>query len=184
MAKKINEAVVLVDMQKDFCSDGFYYSLSGKDIAPLKEALSCFDDFKNSSFFKNRFVIVVNSIYDENQFGHGKKICVRGSEGAEMAVHVEADVTFTKHQHSVFSNESFVAFLREKKIKGIYFLGFTSEFCIFQSANDSLKYGYSTAVLEKYTATNSERKSYRDAAFMLLKLYGAQIVTCVGGENV
>jgi nicotinamidase-related amidase len=158
-------------MQKDFLdANGFYAKRFGfADISPLIKAEKNIKKLIKK-FFGLAPIIYIMAQYQDEQFGQGKSICVKDTEG-QMPVLDEryASKIITKHQHSAFSAKEFENFLKQRKIDTLFIAGVTTEYCVRATALDGLKLGYKVIVFEDCVATNIKEKKCHVQALQEIK---------------
>ncbi|ANB32919.1 bifunctional nicotinamidase/pyrazinamidase [Rhodovulum sulfidophilum] len=170
-----NEALIVVDIQNDFCTGGALAVAGGEDIIPRVNAL--LDEFQlrvftqdwhpagHSSFAESREGC---KPYEVVEMPYGSQIlwpvhCVQDSAGA--AFHPDLDVSKADHIVRKGSNpevDSYSAFfendhetptglddyLASKGIEKITLVGLATDFCVLYSALDANHLGYAVTVLE------------------------------------
>lgn len=168
-------ALILVDIQNDFCEGGALEVAGGSMIIPLANRL------------QQQFDLVIatqdwhpqdHTSFASNHPGHGisdavriDKIlqilwpdhCIQGTRGAEF--HPDLDVSrVSKIFHkgidsgidsysAFFDNEHLRAtglgdYLRELGVKDVYILGLATDYCVKYSALDARQLGFNTYVIE------------------------------------
>lgn len=168
-------ALILVDIQNDFCEGGALEVAGGSTIIPLTNRL------------QQQFELVIatqdwhpqdHTSFASNHPGHGisdvvrtDKIlqilwpdhCIQGTRGAEF--HPDLDVSrVSKIFHkgidssidsysAFFDNEHLRAtglgdYLREHGVEDVYILGLATDYCVKYSALDARQLGFNTYVIE------------------------------------
>lgn len=170
-----NHALIIVDVQNDFCPDGLLAVAGGDEIIPQINAM--IDDFSvrvltqdwhpanHSSFADN---VDGKNPFDMIEMPYGPQVlwpihCVRGSKGAKFHKELRtdsADMIVRKgfrpkidSYSAFFENDHKTAtglhgYLQERGIDTITLVGLATDFCVSYSAIDAAKLGYNTTVLE------------------------------------
>ena len=155
-------ALILVDIQNDFCPGGALAVKDGdKIVEPVNRLIS-------------RFPLVIstqdwhpaNHISFKQQGGPWPTHCVQGTAGAEL----RADLDTTKIVHyfrkasspnkddySEFAGKddqgrSLNELLKSKGVKILYVVGLATDYCVLETVMDGLKHGY-----EVYAVTDAMR---------------------------
>jgi nicotinamidase-related amidase len=153
----LKSCFLVVDPQREFCSNGFYYTKTGKDITPMINALNNIIAFLESAHSLLP-LLCVRSFYKPFQFGKNKYLCIEGSLGANLALNESLfDYTFIKRQPSAFSSPQLLEYLLKNNIQQIFLAGFTTEHCIQHSCFDSQVRQFKLVLVKQMLATNSER---------------------------
>ncbi len=145
-----NSALLIIDVQNDFCPGGALAVKDGDKIIPNINKLS------------KAFNLVVASkdwhqdstVHFENWPVH----CVRGTKGAEL--HKDLDTTLidkiilkgTENNddgYSAFEATSINlnSYLKDNKIKSVYVTGLAIDYCVKRTVLDALKNGFTTYVV-------------------------------------
>ncbi len=171
----IKDALIVVDVQNDFCPGGRLAVQKGDEVVPLVNALA------------KRFESVVltqdwhppghqsfatshpgSKPFDTVRLAYGQQIlwpdhCVQGSEGA--ALHKDLSVPHAQlvlrkgHHREVDSYSAFLeadrksrtgleGYLDERGIKRVFVCGLATDFCVAWTALDADKLGFAALVVE------------------------------------
>jgi len=177
MADKMSasDALVLVDIQNDFCPGGALAIAQGNEIiAPANQLMERFDTIVltqdwhpsgHSSFASSH---KDKAPFEEIQAPYGPQTlwpdhCVQGTSGAEF--HKDLDVTsahliirkgFRRQIDSYsafFENDQTTptglsGYLKERGIRHVYLCGLATDFCVGFSALDARKLGFDVTLIE------------------------------------
>lgn len=177
MAKTFSaqDALIVVDMQNDFCEGGVFDLQGGTSIvAPINAAAKRFKTVvmtqdwhpKGHSSFASSHPGKDNYSYIEMPYGTQPlwpDHCIQGSWGADF--HPDLDTTAAQivirkgfrpelDSYSAFTENDrttttgLAAALREKGIKRLYFCGIATDFCVAWSAYDAVQLGFETILFE------------------------------------
>jgi nicotinamidase/pyrazinamidase len=171
----IKDALIVVDVQNDFCPGGRLAVQKGDEVVPLVNALA------------KRFESVVltqdwhppghqsfatshpgSKPFDSVRLAYGQQVlwpdhCVQGSEGA--ALHKDLSVPHAQlvlrkgHHREVDSYSAFLeadrktrtgleGYLDERGIKRVFVCGLATDFCVAWTALDADKLGFAALVVE------------------------------------
>ena len=172
-----NEALVVIDVQNDFCPGGALAVTGGDQIVPGINALM--DEFRaviltqdwhpanHSSFATSH---PGRQPYEQVEMSYGPQIlwpdhCVQGSAGAEFypSLRTDADLILRKgfrrevdSYSAFFENDhrtptGLAGYLRERSIDTVTLVGLATDFCVNYSAVDGARLGFRVAVREDLT---------------------------------
>ena len=132
----MKEALIIVDVQNDFCNG----ISNGKEVI---EPLNRIVNFAR----ENGWLIVASR--DWHTIGDH---CIKNTDGASFNSDLLIDkdtIIISKENHSAFNNEgeSLNMILRENNIKNVYIGGLATDFCVRNTAIDSVKNGYDTYIV-------------------------------------
>ena len=169
--KLLNEtrsALVVIDMQVDFCAeDGFVASI-GLDPAPCREIVPNLQALIESARQQRTPVLWVQSNYDDAlvppTFRRRKEVagierdcCIPGTEGFKpFGVYpADGEPCFIKHSYSAFTNPDFEKHLREQKIETLIFAGVQTNVCVEATLREAFNLGFHVVVAEDCVASHS-----------------------------
>ena len=144
-------ALMIVDLQNDFCPNGALPAPDGDLIVPVINKLMNKFDFVLAS----KDWHPVNTVHFEKWPAH----CVRDTQGAEFHPELNAakiDKVFLKGTddkddgYSAFeaTNDNLEEYLRENKVKEVYVTGLVTEYCVKQTVLEALRQGFETYLIE------------------------------------
>lgn len=174
MATKKDSALIIIDVQNDFCPGGSLAVKNGDTVVPVINAIS------------KDFPLVV-ATQDWHPEGHvsfasshtgktpgdtvslGKEVqllwpdhCVQGSRGADFHPGLDLrPVQFIVRKGTSLRMDSYSAFFENDKktstglefllkglgIRAVYLLGLATDYCVFYSAMDAVSLGFATCLL-------------------------------------
>ncbi|MCC5934730.1 MAG: nicotinamidase [Candidatus Cyclonatronum sp.] len=142
-------ALLIVDLQNDFCPGGSLGVKDGHKILPVINELA--KDFR---------LVIASRDWHPEETVHFEKWpvhCVRNTEGAEF--HPELNlrpVTQIFDKGTANSDDGYSAFeatnldlesyLKDRQVEELYLCGLTTEYCVKETAMDALKAGFKTFV--------------------------------------
>lgn len=171
----MSKALIVIDMQNDFCPGGRLAVAGGDEIVPLiNDMMADFDAVvltqdwhpdDHSSFADNHPGAAPFSVVDME---YGPQVlwprhCVIGSEGAAFHPALAGDVAdlvirkgfrpgidsysaFFENDHS--TRTGLAGYLRERDLSQLTFVGLALDFCVAWSAMDAAKQGFDVTVVE------------------------------------
>ena len=166
------KALIIVDMQNDFCPGGALAVESGDSIvqginriAPKFDVVATTQDWHppdHGSFASNHKGA---KPYDVGMLSGRSQVlwpdhCVQNTKGAEfhpdLRIHGQNVVKGTNHAADSYSgffdddgtSTGLHEYLRSLKVTQVYICGLASDYCVKFTALDALKLGYTTVVLE------------------------------------
>jgi len=161
-------ALIVVDVQNDFCEGGSLAVSGGIAVAQKISAHMAESDYEYVVATRDYHIDPGEHFSEEPDFVRSwPKHCVAGTGGA--AFHPELDITpisevFSKGQYSdgysgfegvSRANEKLAVWLRAKEITEVSVVGIATDHCVRATALDAVKEGFTTRVLLDLTASVS-----------------------------
>ncbi|WP_163714781.1 isochorismatase family protein [Mangrovibacterium lignilyticum] len=173
------KALLIVDVQNDFCPGGALPAPDGNKIVPVINALM--DKF--SLIFASKDWHPEETVH----FGKWPVHCVRETAGAAFHQDLQAQKigeillkgTGNKDDgYSAFeaTNIDFKDYLRRHEINNLYICGLTTEYCIKATAVDSQRFGFQTYVVEDAIKGVEQNKGDAEKAIQQMKNEGIQFI--------
>lgn len=145
------KALLIVDVQNDFCTGGALATQGGEEVAPVINDIA--DKFD--------LVVASKDWHPERtvHFDKWPKHCVQGTRGAEFhpdlnTAHidqvVEKGTANMDDGYSAFeaTNLNLAQYLKSKEIDTVYVCGIATDYCVLSTALDSIKEGFKTFVVQ------------------------------------
>jgi nicotinamidase/pyrazinamidase len=147
------DALIIVDVQNDFCPGGALAVPDGAEVVPAINRL-----------LKHRWLTVATKDWHpadhcsfKAQGGPWPPHCVQGTAGAEL--HPQLDVARIqyiitkgsrpeKDAYSGFDGTELANILRDKGVKRVVVCGLATDYCVRATAHDALKAGFEVLVSE------------------------------------
>ena len=153
-------ALVVVDMQNDFCAPGGYIAGAlAKDVSGLAALVSPIEALLGQARRAGVPVVWLAACYEEallpasmvaqkRRLGVEAVCCARGSWGAEFfGVRPAAgEAIFEKHTYSGFSNPRLETHLREAGIAALVFCGVQTNVCVESTLREAHSRGFDVAI--------------------------------------
>ncbi len=169
------EALLVVDMQKDFCyKDGALY---------VPDAESIFDSTARVvKMARERMPVIFTQDWhreDDVEFKIWPKHCVMGTVGAEIIDELEPrdeDYYIRKRRYSAFFGTDLDLLLRELGVKRLYICGVATNICVLHTAGDAVLRGYEVSVIEDCTKALSNYEQEYGIRHMQ-NVFNAEVIT-------
>ncbi len=167
------EALIIVDVQNDFCSGGALAVPGGEDVVPRINALhDRFPVTVATQDWHPRGHVSFASSHDRNpgesiELTSGRQVlwpdhCIQGSKGADFhpdlnlnsasiiirkgnSKNLDSYSAFLENDHH--TSTGLTAYLRSRGVNKVYLCGLATDFCVFYSALDAHSAGFETVVL-------------------------------------
>jgi len=146
----MKKALLIVDVQNDFCPGGALGVKDGDKVVPVINSIM------------ERFDVVISSQdwhpSDSVHFEKWPVHCVAGTHGADFHPELDSEKIDLKLQkgtdnqddgYSAFeaTNVALADYLRECEISAVYVCGLTTDYCVKETALDAVKQGFQTYVI-------------------------------------
>lgn len=151
------DALIVVDVQKDFLPDGNLGVPDGDAVVPvMNQYLSQFRRMK-LPLYATRDWHPEGHCSFKAQGGPWPPHCIAGSEGAAFAGNLDLgdDVsviskatTVEKDAYSGFEGTDLAERLRKQKVKRLFIGGLATDYCVFNTVKDALGEGFEVMLLE------------------------------------
>jgi ureidoacrylate peracid hydrolase len=192
-------AIVVVDMQNDFChaegwfaQKGFGIKAARKPIPVIQKLLPAWResggavvwlnwgiraDKRNLSptvQFKGKRTADGVGYAESSPIDHGPSL-VQGTWGAKVIdelVMVPSDITVHKHRLSGFWDNELDSMLRQQGITTLLFVGINTDRCVFSTLQDANFLGYDCVLLEDACNTSSPAYVTRGVLYIVQLLHG------------
>jgi len=177
-------ALIIVDMQNDFCGDGGWISSMGIDVSPAQSLVDPINKVAHALRAEEVPVLWVNwgvrpdranllpsTQYPFNPHGtgpglagarstgdHSYHLLEKDGWGAELVRGLErepGDIWIDKHRISGFWDTPLDSILRNLGVTTLLFAGINADHCVYATLMDANFHGYDTIMLEDCVATTS-----------------------------
>jgi nicotinamidase/pyrazinamidase len=166
-------ALVIVDVQNDFCEGGSLEVVGGQFVAhAISDYLTTSREYDHIVATKDFHVDPGDHFSDNPDFAASwPPHCVVGTAGAEFHPqfdHTSVEAVFTKGSHSAAysgfegadeSGTRLADWLRQRGIDEVDIVGIATDYCVLATAKDSAAEGFATRVLLELTAGVAEESS-------------------------
>lgn len=176
----MNSALIIVDVQKDFCPGGTLAAPKGNEIIPVINKLM--DKFE---------IILASKDWHPSKTIHFEKWpphCIRGTEGAAF----HPDLNQQKIElvalkgtgnsddgYSAFeaTNMDMIHWLKRKNVDTIYICGIATEYCVMSTAKDAVRSGFKTYCITDAIAPVNAHPGDEESALQKMKDVGIILIT-------
>ena len=179
----MKSALLIVDVQNDFCPGGALPTPYGDRVVPvINKLLDKFD-----------FIITSRDWHpeDSDHFKIWPVHCVRNTKGAEFADGLntssfkqifEKGTSKKDDGYSAFeaTNKNLVLYLKKNNTDELYIAGLTAEYCVKSTVLDALKHGFKTFVLKDAVEGIRQNENDFENAFEEMNEAGAIVVESSG----
>ena len=152
-----SDALIVVDVQNDFCPGGALAVDEGDRVAPVINQVMPL--FEHVVFTRDWHPADHCSFAAPPEFTDGSwpAHCVANSPGAEFhgdlnvpadAIIINKGTASDKEAYSGFSGTSLAGQLRKRGVLRVFVCGLATEYCVKQTALDGLKNGFRVALIE------------------------------------
>ncbi|QNK74892.1 isochorismatase family protein [Variovorax sp. PAMC28562] len=194
-----HSALVVVDMQNDFCHPEGWFAQKGIDTESARRPIPVLQgllpawreaggavvwlnwgiraDKRNLSptvQFKGKRRADAVGYAEHSPIDHGASL-VQGSWGAQVIDELElapADITVHKHRLSGFWDNEFDSLLRQQGITTLLFAGINTDRCVFSTLQDAAFLGYDCVLLEDACSTPSPAFVTQGVLYIVELLHG------------
>jgi ureidoacrylate peracid hydrolase len=185
-------ALLVIDMQNDFCADGGMATREGFDVTSVREMAARLPDFCAAARVAGVLVIFVRNLYttEKNfylsdawleQAARVRKgsytlrgVCAAGHWGGEFYGNIRpeaSDVVVTKHRFNAFHNTDLETILRSNGIRTLVFSGCLTNVCVETTARDAFMRDYYVVVTSDGTGSYLEA-DHRGSLFNIERFFG------------
>ena len=159
-------AVLVIDVQNDFCALGGYYDRTGAELAGIGEMVPRLDRFLSNARAAAVPVIFVAAGYDAEyqssvqrerhlrRFGRVFPVCPSGTWGAEFFVVAPkpGEPVIVKRRYSAFHGTDLDLLLRNRGIRTLVLAGVATNVCVETTARDAYMRDYYVVIVGDCTA--------------------------------
>ncbi|SDL20047.1 nicotinamidase/pyrazinamidase [Modicisalibacter muralis] len=184
MMYRPGDALLIVDMQNDFCEGGALAVTGGQKLIPAINTESADADIAGALVIASRDWHPVDHCSFAAQGGPWPEHCIQDTPGAAFhpelelpsnTVKVSKGTAFDRDAYSAFDGTGLATFLQHRDISRVIVCGLAMDVCVRATVMDSLDAGFATCLLNKLTepVAIDRRQTCRDE----LRAAGCEIVT-------
>lgn len=173
---KAGDALLIVDVQKDFCPGGALQVPDGDAVVPVLNRLSEAACDAGVPVYASRDWHPQNHVSFQPEGGPWPVHCVQDTDGAafhpdlrlpEGAIVVSKGTRFDQDQYSAFDQTGFEQELKRRGVTRVIIGGLAEDVCVQGTAHDARKHGFEVQVLREASRAITEegkRKTEHDLA--------------------
>lgn len=186
---KEKTALIIIDMQRDFCMEGGFGEALGNDVTPTKSIIPTVRKILDEARKQNLFIIHTreghrsdlsdcppakkrrsSAIGEDGPMG---KILIRGEYGHDIVdelTPLENEVVIDKPGKGAFYQTDLHVILQNKGIESLIFCGVTTHVCVHTTIREANDRGFECLMIEDGTATFDPRD--QEAAIRMINQQG------------
>ena len=190
VTKSGESALLVVDIQKDFCAGGALAAPGGDEIIPAVNRHLANARGREIAVYATRDWHPEQTSHFKEYGGAWPPHCVQGTRGAQFhpdlklppdAIIVNKGDDPQRHGYSAFEGHTsdgkpLLDDLRDRRITRVYVMGIATDYCVRESALDALRAGLEVRVLADAIAGIDARPGDAQRALDEISAAGAQIV--------
>jgi nicotinamidase/pyrazinamidase len=151
-----SSALIVVDVQKDFCQGGTLPVPRGDEVVPvLNRYIRKFEE-AGAQIYATRDWHPSNHVSFKSQSGPWPSHCVQNTEGAEfhrdlllpIGTVIVSKADSLKETYSGFDETNLEEDLKRKKIGRVFVGGLATDYCVLNTVLDAIRLGFETFLLK------------------------------------
>ena len=163
-------ALIIVDMQKDFCTPGFGADQAGRNLVPTRSIIPALEMLLAAARATGVLVVHVgfwtlpDHLSDSGPWlaqrrratFSSDKLALAGSEGADFIGElspIRGEMIVHKHRYSAFKGTDLAMILDNKQIRSVVTTGVSTNACVESTLRDAFETGYYVAIPRDGTAS-------------------------------
>ena len=153
-------ALVVIDMQRDFCSPSGVFGRAGVDITANARIVPALATFVDEMRERGALIVWVRQLWSDRYISPAiarrlqraperTSLCLEGSPGAELADGLrvaDGDVTIKKYRYSACQGSSLDQLLRSAGVQTVVLAGTAANGCVDTTARDAAQLEYDVVV--------------------------------------
>jgi nicotinamidase/pyrazinamidase len=153
---RAGDALVIVDVQNDFCPGGALEVAAGHEVVPVLNHWLDEARTQGVPVFASRDWHPENHVSFQHRGGPWPPHCVQGTHGAEFhaGLNLPSDVTVISKGHhpdedsySAFGGTELAAMLRQAQVRRVWVGGLAQDYCVRATAIDAIKEGFEVHII-------------------------------------
>ena len=184
MLRLRKSALIIVDVQNDFCHPEGLFAKKGLDVGAVTEIMPNIQRLIDAAHASGRPVIYIQNVEDESTDAEAwimrpdgdentpnENVTRRGTWGAEIyqLKPDERDIVIEKHRFSAFHNTRLDTALRSLGVQTVAVTGLSTNVCVMNTAFNAVMYGYHVVLVQDGCAAWS--KPAHDFAMNNIRLF-------------
>jgi ureidoacrylate peracid hydrolase len=160
-------AIIVVDVQNDYCHPDGACARRGSDVAAVKEMMPTMHKLLESARSNHVPVIFIQTFHERatdsaswthRSDGRSGEVCRTGSWGAEFyeVAPLPDEIIVNKHRYSAFINTRLDSVLRTLKIETLIMTGVSTNVCVESTARQGYMLDYNIVLVKDACAAFSK----------------------------
>jgi nicotinamidase-related amidase len=179
-------ALIVVDVQNDFCPGGALPVSAGDSVVPVLNRYIDLFWRSNAPIFATRDWHPENHLSFKERGGPWPPHCVQGTKGAAFHPHLSLPKNVTiiskgtdpdREAYSGFQGTDLTDRLKQQKVGRVFVGGLATDYCVKNTVLDSLKAGFETVLLEDASRGVEVQPGDSERAIDEIKKAGASVTT-------
>lgn len=173
-------ALIVVDMQNDFCSPSGLMARMGKNVSQMDKLVDSIQTLIDTCENKDIPIFYTQQIYDRSKLNElqneqydldGKMItCDIDGDGWQFyGLTPPEDQVYKKYSYNIFSNERLVDNLQKLRIKTLIITGVSTQICVETAIRNGFDLGYKIVVPNDLIGTTSSDPTIQKRTLDLVK---------------
>ena len=193
-----NAALLIIDVQNDFCPNGNLAVPEGNRVIPVLNRYIALFREKGLPIFASRDWHPEKTSHFKSFGGIWPVHCVQGSDGAKFhsdlqlppdVVILSKGVDPQRDDYSAFqgvtdSGARFLDILRERRISKLYVGGLATDYCVKESVLEGLRHGLAVTLLEDASRGVDLETGDSEKAVATMRAAGAMTASLADLENL
>jgi nicotinamidase/pyrazinamidase len=151
-----NSALIVTDVQKDFCPGGSLAVPQGDEVVPVMNEYIRLFSSGNAPIYATRDWHPPNHSSFKSQGGPWPVHCVQNSDGAEFHsrlvlpnnINIVSKATDPKHDaYSAFEGTGLAESLKRQNVRRLFVGGLATDYCVKHTVLDGIKAGFRVTIL-------------------------------------
>lgn len=185
MKNNPKQALIVVDVQNDFCPGGTLAVAHGDEVVePLNELIDQFLE-RGDPVYKSRDWHPAKTKHFQAYGGTWPVHCVQNTKGAEFHPALRDDPRIEviskglgdKDCYSAFDETNLAARLRDENVEEVVVGGLATDYCVKNTVLDALKNGFKVKALENAMRAVDVQPGDGERAIEEMRAAGAEIVS-------
>ena len=189
LAEKVDPrttALVVIDMQNDFCHDEGFYGQRGADLSRMPGVAARIEALVDQARKQHMLILWVRAHYDDivmgdpmaevlNRPGRTSGSCLAGTFGADWygalrPQETDNEIVVTKHRYSAFWDSPIDLYLRSNAIENVVVTGTSTDVCVESTVRDAFFRNYFVVVPQDAAYSSPDR--HTEALGDIRRLFG------------
>jgi ureidoacrylate peracid hydrolase len=191
----LTTALVVIDIQNDFCSSKGVLAKRGRDLSLMDPMIDTLEDFIETARNKNVLTLYTQQIFDRShlnplqleQYDLDNKLVtcdISGDGYGFYRLNPPVDSVYVKYNFNAFSNPDFQRILEKRGIKTLVITGVDAQFCVETAIRNGFDLGYKIVVPSDLIATNAKKVEVMNRTLDLVRSTYGVVTTSIELESI